>query len=216
MEFSKPFNLLPQSYQDKYVNRYMLFGFGSVALVLAALLAMSYIGIAVTQFSIHRLANENTQYQSKQQQIGLLTESVQKNRKIVQSNQQDTFPFYFFLQTVENEKPQGLTILSIDSAERLVQAMTAEQTENTGNTESIEEKTEVQETQLPELTYEKDLSGSKLVVRGYSGDPAEVASFVDSLSKLPYVASTELKAIEEHPVSETEDANIFELILHLK
>lgn len=215
MEFSKPFNLLPQSYQDKYVNRYMLFGFGSVALVLAALLAMSYINIAITQFSIHRLANENTQYQSKQQQIALLTESVQKNRKIVESNQQDTFPFYFFLQTVENEKPQGLTILSIDSAERLIQAMTAKQTEDTENTEPTEEA-EGQQVQLPELTYEKDLSGSKLVVRGYSGDPAEVASFVDGLSKLPYVASTELKAIEEHPVSETEKANIFELILHLK
>lgn len=215
MEFSKPFNLLPQSYQDKYVNRYMLFGFGSVALVLALLLAMSYINIVITQFSIRRLANENTQYQSKQQQIALLTESVQKNRKIVESNQQDTFPFYFFLQTVENEKPQGLTILSIDSAERLIQAMTAKQTEDTENTEPTEEA-EGQQVQLPELTYEKDLSGSKLVVRGYSGDPAEVASFVDSLSKLPYVASTELKAIEEHPVSETEKANIFELILHLK
>ena len=219
MEYSKPLNLLPQSYRDKYTNRYLMFGIGTVVLVLVLILGVTYINLAVTKLSINRLSKENTQYQSKQQKITALTDTAEKNKTVLNDFQKDNFPFTFFLQTVENQKPPGLTIISIDSADRLAKAMTAEQQpEPDAKPRQTAQPTQTPQPQgqIREIQYENDMSGNKLVVRGYSADPAEVAAFIDALSKLPYVETAELKAIEEHPVNEYQKANVFELILSLK
>lgn len=220
MDFSKKLNLLPQDYKDRYANRYILIGFGTIAVVFVLILSTMYVNLVVTKLGIKKLTEENIEYQSKQSTILNLEKEIDQNRAIVLEYERDNFPFYYFVQTVENQKPEGLTIISIDSSERLIEVKKAEvvskdkvmKEEKSGT----EQETEASKPDVPDLAYEKDLSGTKLVLRGYSVNPSDIAVFITSLSRLPYVADTELKAIEEHTINGTDTANIFEAILTLK
>ncbi len=216
MNFAKKLNLLPQSHKDRYANRYIALGFGGVFAVLVLILSTAFINLGLAKLSIKRLTEENTDYKNKQAKITSLEESIGKSGEIINEYQKDNFPFYSFMQAVEQQKPAGLTIISIDSADRLIPR--EEQPEKIPESQSIKETEKETEESAPvkAASYEKDLSGSKLIVRGYSANPSDIASFVNTLSRLFYVSETELKAIEEHTINGYDTVNIFETILQLK
>lgn len=237
MEFSKKLNLLPQSYKDRYINRYLMIGCGATLIILVLVMGITHLSCGMTKLSIKKLTEENIEYQTKQSTIVGLEKQLSKNKEVISEYEKDNFPFAYFIQTLENQKPQGLKIISIDSVDRLIAAEpkaddkesekaddSKEQTEKADDTAAESEKTQegkksedAKNASAPSnVVYEKDLSGNKLSVRGYSTNMSDIASFISSLSRLPYVAETEIKAIEEHSVNGTEKANIFEVILTLK
>lgn len=238
MEFSKKLNLLPQSYKDRYINRYLMIGCGAALIILVLVVGITYLSCGMTKLSIKKLTEENIEYQTKQSTIVGLEKQLSKNKEVIAEYEKDNFPFAYFIQTLENQKPQGLKIISIDSVDRLIAAEPKADVKESEKTEDSKEQTEkntddtaAESEKSPEekksedaknasapsnVTYEKDLSGNKLSVRGYSTNMSDIASFISSLSRLPYVAETEIKAIEEHSVNGTEKANIFEVILTLK
>lgn len=238
MEFSRNLNLLPQSYKDKYINSYLMIGCVATAMILVLVIGITYLSYGIAKLSIKRLTEENIEYQTKQSTILGLEKQFSTNKEIISEYEKDNFPFGYFIQTLINQKPQGLKIISIDSVDRLIAAEpkednmeaevssdSAEQAEKQAN-ENVEYAENSQgekkyESQNKDATasnveYEKDLSGNKLSVRGYSTNISDIASFLSALSRLPYVADTEIKAIEEHTVNGSEKANIFEAILTLK
>lgn len=238
MEFSKKLNLLPQSYKDRYINRYLMIGCGAALIILVLVMGITYLSFGMAKLSIKKLTEENIEYQTKQSTIVGLEKQISKNKEVISEYEKDNFPFAYFIQTIENQKPQGLKIISIDSVDRLVLAepktddkesekadASAEQTEKqTDDTAAEADKPQEEkkadkpskEAAASNVAYEKDLSGNKLSVRGYSTNMSDIASFISALSKLPYVSETEIKAVEEHSVNGTEKANIFEAILTLK
>ncbi len=195
MHYTKKLNLLPQSYKDKYINKYLLFSFGALVAIMLLIMLTVYSNYFMLNFSIKRLITENTEFQNRQTKITTLKEAINKNTSIINEQQKEGFPFYSFMQTVEKQKPYGLTIISIDSSDRLLTP--APQNE-------------------ADITYEKDLSKDNLVVRGYSQNPSDIAEFINTLAQLSYVEDIELKAIEEHTIDGVNSANIFEAILKLK
>ncbi|OQB13486.1 MAG: hypothetical protein BWY15_01783 [Firmicutes bacterium ADurb.Bin193] len=242
MEFSKKLNLLPQSYKDRYINRYLMIGCGAAVIILVLVMGITYLSCGMAKLSIKKLTEENIEYQTKQSTIVGLEKQISKNKEVISEYEKDNFPFAYFIQTLENQKPQGLKIISIDSVDRLIAAEPKGDDKESEKTEDSAEQTEKQaekqaddtaaESDKPQgekkaeepgkdaassnVVYEKDLSGNKLSVRGYSTNMSDIASFISALSRLPYVAETEIKAIEEHSVNGTEKANIFEAILTLK
>ena len=231
MEFSKKLNLLPQSYKDRYINRYLMIGCGAALIILVLVVGITYLSCGMTKLSIKKLTEENIEYQTKQSTIVGLEKQLSKNKEVIAEYEKDNFPFAYFIQTLENQKPR-------DSVDRLIAAEPKPDDKESEKTEDSKEQTEkntddtaAESEKSPEgkksedaknasapsnVTYEKDLSGNKLSVRGYSTNMLDVASFISSLSRLPYVAETEIKAIEEHSVNGTKKANIFEVILTLK
>lgn len=222
MEFHKRLNLLPQSYKDRYINKYLMFTFGSITAVLILIMLTSLVSLALITHSINKLTAENKEYQSRQATISSLQESVGKKQKLIAEYEKDNFPFHAFINAVTEQKPEGLTIISIDSADRLISVDKNESTESTvlPKQQETDKEKELNPTSSPtaakQVVYEKDLAGSKLIVRGYSTDSATIASFVSNLSRLFYVADAELKAIEEHTINGTDKANVFEVVLQLK
>lgn len=228
MEILKTMNLLPISYKNKYANKYMFIGFGSLAAVGIMMVLCMYTRMWITGYQIQKLTEENTEYQNKQTEITRLSEELSKYQQFVAEYQKDEFPFFYFMRMLEADKPEGLTLISVDSADRLVTQTEIQQVEPETAVDP-EEKNEPQDESeqeaelnpeavqaVPELNYVKDLSGEKLVVRGYSPNPAEIAEFISTLSKQAYIANVELKAIEEHPINGLEAANLFEAVLQLQ
>lgn len=225
MHYNKKLNLLPQQYKDRYANKYLLLGFGGICAVLIFIILVAYVSAGMTSFDISRLQKENTEYQSKQKKIAELGENIARNKELISEYGKTYFPFYHFMQEIEFQKPYGLTLISIDSANRLdheepvsspaSQSMVTPSPSTKTTPEASRNDSAVEKPQKT-VTYEHDLSGQKLVVRGYSANPGDIALFINNLSKLDYVENLELKAIEEHTINGTEKANIFEAELTLK
>ncbi len=212
MEFNKKMNLLPQSYKNKHANKYLLLFFGGISTVLLLILMTSIINLTLVNQNIKKLLAQDKEYQSKQSTIIALQESINKKQKLIEEHEKDKFPFNSFISSITAQKPAALTIISIDSADRLIALENENTTENKKDDEDTESHTTLPQKQV---TYEKDLSGEKLIVRGYSKSSSAIASFVSSLSRLFYVAEAKLTAIEEHPVSGVNN-KIFEMELLLK
>ena len=216
MEYIKKINLLPQEYKDKYANKYIMLGFGGIVGIIILILLVTYINLGIANFSIQKIYKENTQYKTKLSQVSKLEEDITKNKGILSEYEKPYFPFYRFMQSVESYKPYGLTLISIDSLDRLAKFETGEGKTDIPKEAEKQKTQEGEQTTPPAIKYEKDLSGEKLVVRGISQNPSDIASFISSLSKLDYISDLELKAIEEHTINGIDKANVFEAILTIR
>jgi hypothetical protein len=123
------------------------------------------------------------------------------------------------MQALEYKKPNGLTIISVDSIDRLVELPKEDKSGSTDKkiteTPKTDKKSETTETEEKPLSVKfiKDLAGEKLSIRGYSTNPADISQFIYDLSKLQFITDLELKAIEEKIINGTEHINVFEAIL---
>ena len=225
MHFNKKLNLLPERYKDRHATQYILLGFGSIFGILILIMLVTYVNVGISSFGISRLQKENTEYQAREKRIVELEESIVKNKELIKEYERTYFPFYRFMQWIEYQKPYGLTLISIDSADRLANDEATSSLTPRATTTPSPPPREMSEASKKESTLEKpqktigynrDLSGEKLVIRGYSANPSDIALFVANLSKSDYVEDLELKAIEEHTINGTERANIFEAVLRLK
>jgi len=224
MEYSKKLNLLTREYKDKYANKYIMAGFFGALVILGLVVSAAYVNLGLANYGLKKLVMRNTEYQNKQAKIVTLQETIVKNKDLLSEYQMQSFPFYAFMKAVESQKPEGLTLISVDSADRLKEETASVENAASQPKSGKEMKSEVKDPAAKssdqdvktEITYQKDLSGEKLIVRGYSTNPSDVAAFLYNISQLPYISAVELKAIEEHTVNGTQTANIFEVVLSLK
>ena len=158
-------------------------------------------------FTLNKLHAENIEYSRKEARITELETASKSNKDFIALYKASNFPFYAFMKFLEENKPYGLTLLSVDSLDRLVQK------EETSGKEETPVEPEVAELEVKADAI-KDLAGEKVSIRGYSTNPKDISMFLYNLSKLPCIAKVELKAIEENTMG-GERINLFEAILTL-
>lgn len=220
MQNAKRLNLLPKEYKEKQINKYLIYAFGGIGAILALIMIITYINLGIANLTLNKLQKEDTVYKQKQTKIATMQETIKTNNEFVVEHEKAYFPFYEFMQVLEYQKPYGLTIISVDSIDMLVNKMEAagekplEETKKDGITGNPEQ-TPTPIPKPPTVEYTKDLSGEKLSIRGYSSNPSDISIFLYDLSKLPYIADLELKAIEENKINGVETINVFEAILTL-
>ena len=94
---------------------------------------------------------------------------------------------------------------------------TAEGQENTTDTEiseSAEKKTDKKDNDS--VTYEKDLSGEKIVLRGFVKNTQDISAYIYKLSGMPEITNVTLSGIEEQVFNNTEKITIFEAVLEVQ
>jgi hypothetical protein len=225
MQNDKRLNLLSTEQKEKHINKYLMYGFGGIFAVLALIMLFVYMNLGMTNLTLNKLKKEDTQYKQKLSQITSVEETIKKNSEFIGTYDSIHFPFYSLMQALEYNKPYGLTIISVDSMDRLVESAQEDVTDSEGKkatetpkpdkkAEPTQEKIEQEEKPLS-VKFIKDLAGEKLSIRGYSSNPADISQFIYDLSKLEFIADLELKAIEEKMINGTEHINVFEAVLTL-
>jgi len=216
MQTSKKLNLLPQKLKNKYLNRYFIYGTATVCGIVVLALLFLYGNMAVLSYQIHGLQNENAAYNTEKSKIEDLQNKISGHKKLIETYESGKFPFIRFVQDLELYRPFGVCLLSVDSTDRLINKGASEketgQKQQTAEEKPQGEKEEKAEVNLPKVEYIKDLSGEKLIIRGYSSSQEAVSKFIYDVSHLSYITNSQITAIEQHNM-DGNPVNFFEFIV---
>lgn len=217
MEVNKKLNLLPQEVKDNYANKYIVCASACIGAILVLALAVQYIGMGYLSWQIQRVKAENERYTAQKEKITKLRTDIDGYMAFVNEHGNGYFPFSRFMRDLEANRPDGVSMISVDSADRLVnegerkEEQKQEKTEITDQNSSKQADTEkdagkdVSEPEnTPEpaatITYTSDLAGQELTIRGYGKNQADISKFIYAMSGLSYISSVKITAIEEHPM----------------
>lgn len=234
MQPNKKINLLPLDVQNKYINKYIFTSFALIGGVLILALVFRFANIGFTSWQIKKIEAENQEYNNKKTEIEKIEKSLARYNDFKDMYEKGFFPFDDFMNDIEKNRPATVSILSVDTPDRLInegkqedkeeskdtdlkdtesKADESKKDESEKKTEEPAEKTETEEQEKPDDTtikYEKDLSGQTIVIRGYGSSQDDISRYIYNLSKLPYIADVNVTAIEEHEI-ENGRYNIFEI-----
>lgn len=233
MNSKKKLNLLPDEVKNKYANRYLAYTASILGGIMVLLLVIQYVQIGVLSWQTNRIIEKNEKYDNEKSVIVNLEKSIKQYQTFLSDYENDCFPFSLFMYDVESKRPSDVFIISVDSEDRLInegvqekkQTENAEDTKKAEKTDEAEEKpetenadkdTEKQADQIdekaakPEIKYTEDLSGQRIVIRGYGGKQESISNFIYDIAHLSYISNAEITAIEEHKI-ENGVYNIFEI-----
>ena len=221
MNETKKTNLLPQEIKSKYISRYMLYISAITAGLLVIAILIQCIFIAILNLQIKNIQKENDNYNAEKETIAVLEKSISENKQIIDAYNMQYFPMADFMTDLEDYRPEGVYIISIDTQDRLVNEGKrndlglADDVNDTDikkkGQEESDEKDEASEEEIKK-EYSCDLYEQSIIVRGFGESQDDISNFIYALSKLPYISHTSITAIEEHKI---EDGmyNIFEVKL---
>ena len=118
---NKKLNLLPQEYKNRYINKYLLMAGAMICGVLALALLAAHLNLYVLRSSISDLTQESAEYESEANQMNVLQTKVNSSKKIIEEFSRENFEFAGYLSTLESNRPSSVTILSLDSIDRLTE-----------------------------------------------------------------------------------------------
>lgn len=225
-------NLISDEYADKHFRRYIKCGFLGICALLGMWTVFTVGGGAVSDLSIVMLEKRSVEYSQKKEEISALEKSIDDNTKKLQEYRLDFFPFYEFMNQLDKLKPEYITVISLDTPDRLLNENKTETTQETSEDEEkdgnsgiqvigeaeIEEKTEEFSDTTPTIKpikYEQDLKGRSVILRGKGYNESDVVSYIYDISNIDCVRSLELNAIEEREENGTK-IKVFEIIINLE
>ena len=220
MNEKKKLNLLPPEAKNKYANKYLKFTAAIIAGFFILLLLIQYVQIGILTIQTNKILADNQKYNKEQETINNLKESISNYETFLKDYENDCFPFSLFMYDIEAHRPSDVSIISVDSAERLINEGIQEEEEDkkVKSKEKDEQKeineddaVESEETEIsPKIEYTEDLSGREIVIRGFGRNQESISKFIYDITHLPYLTNAEITAIEEHKI---EDGvyNIFEV-----
>lgn len=211
----KRLNLLPQEVKNKYANRYIKYAASVLGVICIMILMIQYIHIGLLSFQINSIVKNNERYQKEQETIDTLKGNIQNYKAFMADYENKCFPLPLFMYDLEACRPADLFIISVDSADRLVNEGANEKTDETEeNKGSAEENGEEQpETdKLPEIAYKHDLAGEEITIRGYSANQESLSNFIYDITHFSYIGSARITGIEEHKIEDGK-YNIFEIVV---
>lgn len=210
----KKINLLSPEVKSKYENRYLKY---FVAMTVGAMLMTILVQAAdagAMMLQIKHYNNKNAQYEEMKREIDSLEDLTASYTAFIQEYEKTFFPFERFMNNLEDIRPESVHIISIDTPDRLVnEGLKAEEDEQEQEEIIKENENEKQETVGGIIEYTDDLAGKNIVIRGYGKKQDEISVFIYELSRLPYVSSADITAIEEHKMNDGETYNIFEVVV---
>lgn len=220
MQEHKKLNLLPLSVKNKYANKYLIYAASLICGICILALAVQYINIYILNYDIQKIEKANAKYNEEKAKIESLQNTINEHKSFLQDYENGGFPFSLFMHDVELYKPNTVSIISIDSRDRLTNEGVAETDKTLSKDEATKEQKEktkenqenepAKETSPTKLEYAKDLSGGEIVIRGYGQNSQDISTFIYNISKLNYIASVKITAIEQHTLDDKEES-IFEI-----
>lgn len=211
----KKLNLLPQEVKNKYANRYIKYAVSVLGGICILLLMIQYIHIGVLTLQINSIVKNNEMYQKEQEIIETLKGNIENYKAFMTDYENKCFPLSSFMYDLEACRPSDLFIISVDSADRLVNEGANEKTSETDENKEAEDNKSKEQSEtdtLPEIAYKHDLSGEEITIRGYSANQESLSNFIYDITHFPYIGSARITGIEEHKI---EDGvyNIFEIVV---
>ena len=221
MNEKKKLNLLPPEAKNKYANKYLKFTAAIIAGFFIMLLLIQYCQIGILTLQTNKILADNQKYNKEQETINSLKESISNYETFLKDYENECFPFSLFMYDVEAHRPADVSIISVDSSERLINEGVSDEKEDKeekskekdDEKEKKEEKDaeEGEETEItPKIEYNEDLSGRVIVIRGFGKNQESISKFIYDITHLPYLTNAEITAIEEHKI-EDGTYNIFEV-----
>ncbi|NLB81694.1 MAG: hypothetical protein GX800_08825 [Clostridiaceae bacterium] len=210
MQGNKKLNLLPLSVKNKYINKYLLYAAILVCGICILAVLVQYFSMAFLQYDIKKIGRANTEYNEEKARIELLQIAIDEHKTFLQDYENGGFPLSRFMHDVLLHKPDSVSIISIDSQDRLMEIVETAETP-ADDTEDQPEEENVSEI-TPTPSDNSDLSGEEIIIRGHGKNSEDISKFIYQISRLSYIASADITAIEQHLLN-NEDESIFEINL---
>ena len=208
MQGNKKLNLLPLSVKNKYINKYLIYAASLICGICILALLAQYLGLAFLQYDIKKIGKANTEYNEEKVKIELLQSSIDEHKAFLQDYEKGGFPLSRFMHDIELHRPYTVSIISIDSRDRLIGEGIAEEIPS-DDTEVLAEDEPAIETTAADYDT-KDLSGEEIIIRGHGKNSEDISKFIYQISRLNYIASANITAIEQHLLND-ESESIFEI-----
>jgi len=224
MKVNEKQNLIPEEVKEKYAKRYFTAFVILLCVIHVFSIVLPYISIAIISNQINKIENENNEYNLQKVENENLQKQLDEYNGFIKTFEEATFPFTTFMYDLEIMRPVSVHIISADTQDRLINEGADEKEKSNKEKEQEQEKEkekdksekkdseekEIVSSENPSIKYEKDLSGQKIVIRGYGESQSDISEYLHSISSLPYISNLDVVAIEEH-VIEGGVYNIFEI-----
>lgn len=220
MQEYKKLNLLPLSVKYKYANKYLIYAASLICGICILALSIQYINICILSYDIQKIEKANAKYNEEKAKIEGLQNIINGHKAFLQDYENGGFPFSLFMHDIELYKTNTVSIISIDSRDRLINEGAVETEKSPSNDSDTKEKKEQSEegqakepageTNTIKPEYVKDLSGAEIVIRGYGQNSEDISKFIYNISRLNYITSAKITAIEQHILND-EAESIFEI-----
>lgn len=234
MNGKKKLNLLPEEVKNKYFKKYVIYAFGIVGALCAVVLMVQYINIGILNWQIKSITQENNKYNAVKKEIAELDKSIAEYEEFIKLYDNECFPFAQFMYDLETYRPESVAIISVDTPDRLIgieetEEKKDEKTENPDaekkpddeskedkeqpdKKESTEKELKPSETETGKTGYKSDMANQQIIIRGFGKNQEDISNYIYRVSKLSYIKSAKITAIEEHRI---EDGvyNIFEVVV---
>ena len=192
----KKLNLLPAQLKNKNFNHSLLCIFAGVIGIFIMIMVLIYGYAGILTLDTQRLQKEYDNYNLQKLKLEKLQQKVVQYKRTLEMTESKTFPFVRFMQDLELYRSGDVTLLSADTNDRLNSI-------NSGETQKADVQAE---------PVVNDLSGQKIIIRGYSNNQTSISKYIYEISNLAYIADTKITGIEQHMLNGNM-VNIFEVVV---
>ena len=241
MNKTKPtLNLLPDEYKKKLANAaYTKIGITTVILV-AIFIGIFAGQLALAKIELNSMNKEVQEINEVNSKIAGLEQSIKQKTEQLNSTNIEYFEFDIFMKAIYQYKPASVTIISLDSQDRLVTELktpaeiekeeaekednrteakkatdanlaAAEQRENGGSSEVATVDEKGNVISIPVET--QPITSKYIYLRGFSNSADDIANYIYKISYLDCVSDVTLTSIEERVDNEGKNTKVFELII---
>ena len=220
MKGIKKLNLLPEETKNKYLKRYLIYIWSLAGALIIAVVAVQHLNIGITTMQINSIKRENEKYNSAKENIASISKSIEAYEEFIKEHNSECFPFAEFLCDLEYYRPSGVSIISVDTKDRLAGNVKSE--EKKGKDDKDDKKTKDSKiedengnagdnTELGgRIGYVSDLAGQEIVIRGFGSNQDDISGFIYNITQLSYITNAKITGIEEHKFIDG-NYNVFEI-----
>lgn len=236
-------NLLPEEYKKKLANAtYTRIGIATV-IIIAIIIGIFAGQLALAKIQLNSMNKEVAEINEVNSKITSLENSIKQKTEQLNSTNIEFFEFDIFMKAIYQYKPASVTIISLDSQDRLItELQTEEEAAESGeqkednrteakkaadaNLEAAENKEDAEkqnsnnkatvdeEGNVISIPVEKEPITSKFIyLRGFSNSADDIANYIYKISYLDCVSDVTLTSIEERVDNTGNHTKVFELII---
>lgn len=228
-------NLLPEEYKKKLATKMYI----KVGVFLATLIVV-VVGFCTSQYLLAKVELNNINkdiltVNELNTKIKSLENSISNKQEQLNSANIEYFEFDTFMKAIYQYKPASVTIISLDSQDRLVMP---KEDEKEGSAKSSEDSRSdakkaadankeatsgskgdgtKEDTETPknieDLIDMHPLTDKYIVLRGFSTSTDDIANYVYKISYLDCVSDIQLTSIEERQDNKGNTTKVFELVI---